>query len=479
MSSKSNIAKLERNKLTIGIVRISLYALIVLASFVFHSFLDGIWDRLSLYIAGMFVIFFLSEVMATLSLLVGPPPTKVTKPVQDLPKPAFTPTMDLRDSERNISGCLNRSVEMLTTPTKKSPLSTSMNSSLRHRYSSPHRSISNAAELEEYLDSFTGPDNKSTLIQPNKTAEQNWTSPVRFLDVANKFTFQMSRSPPSHSPADASNDAGSDYRTTNAWIQLGVVSGKLHNWQLNLRKYLWSTVVSPLSKEIRNVNRQLKICLPDVQIGKTSISDLQMVSNPTLSSDIRRLIPYLEVCANHGYLVKRLESLAEGGYLSKYVWDGGEDYNGSKWSNQYPTDTAILMHIFSCWLDSHLPPDPSAGPDARAFSDRYLRKFKLQKTTDQKKTNVKTAHSLPVRVPTAIVEHSVYPPEYFVQHLDREKLKNEKIEYQIREVPAGRQNPLQALLLLFYLLNKYNYGEISGVSLGPAGLNILSVFNEN
>ena len=57
-----------------------------------------------------------------------------------------------------------------------------------------------------------------------------------------------------------------------------------------------------------------------------------MVSNPQLSQDIRRIIPYLEVGSNHGYFVKRLRTLAQEGYLSSYIWNGGEDYNGQKWA---------------------------------------------------------------------------------------------------------------------------------------------------
>ena len=45
------------------------------------------------------------------------------------------------------------------------------------------------------------------------------------------------------------------------------------------------------------------------------------------------------------------------------------------------------------------------------------------------------------------------------------------------QLPAGRSNPLGAVLLLFYLLNKENYGEIAGVSLGRAGINILAVYD--
>ena len=66
------------------------------------------------------------------------------------------------------------------------------------------------------------------------------------------------------------------------------------------------------------------------------------------------------------------------------MWDGGESFGGKDWNNsEHPTDSKILIHILSCWLDTHLPPDPAAGPDARAFSERYIlkaqdgKKFKI------------------------------------------------------------------------------------------------------
>ena len=168
----------------------------------------------------------------------------------------------------------------------------------------------------------------------------------------------------------------------------------VNNWSINLRKYLWGTIVHPLVKEIKNVNKNLKgtdiilnetaylylisnlASLPDVQIGKTSISELRMISSPALSNEIRRIIPYLELCTNHAYLIERLETLSSGGYLSKYVWDGGQEFNGRPWSKENPTDSAILVHLLSCWLDTHLPPDPAAGPEARACTDRFIRKAK-------------------------------------------------------------------------------------------------------
>ena len=127
------------------------------------------------------------------------------------------------------------------------------------------------------------------------------------------------------------------------------------------------------------------VSLPDVQIGKTSISELRMISSPALSNEIRRIIPYLELCTNHAYLIERLETLSSGGYLSKYVWDGGQEFNGRPWSKENPTDSAILVHLLSCWLDTHLPPDPAAGPEARACTDRFIRKAKPGKLADQYK----------------------------------------------------------------------------------------------
>ena len=81
-----------------------------------------------------------------------------------------------------------------------------------------------------------------------------------------------------------------------------------------------------------------------------------------------------------------------------------------------------MIHILSCWLDTHLPPDPSAGPDARAFSERYVLKktdgeFKnirneIQPFLGDKKLTLK---ELPSRVPFALVEKTSNPPEYYVQ----------------------------------------------------------------
>ncbi len=54
------------------------------------SFLNGYWDRLSLYVAGLFGIFFLSEVMVAISLGIPKPPSSPKKEQeQELAKPVI------------------------------------------------------------------------------------------------------------------------------------------------------------------------------------------------------------------------------------------------------------------------------------------------------------------------------------------------------------------------------------------------------
>ena len=87
---------------------------------------------------------------------------------------------------------------------------------------------------------------------------------------------------------------------------------------------MWSTIIHPLNKQIDHVNNQLKgnfhflnfishnvASLPDVQIGKTSISDLKAVSNVAIQNEIRVLLPYLEATTNHAYLIKRLKVVSK------------------------------------------------------------------------------------------------------------------------------------------------------------------------
>ena len=65
---------------------------------------------------------------------------------------------------------------------------------------------------------------------------------------------------------------------------------------------------------------RLKVSLPDVSIGKTSITDLRAINNVEIQNEIRVLLPYLEVTSNHGYLIARLKTLATVGLQTNFLF---------------------------------------------------------------------------------------------------------------------------------------------------------------
>jgi len=463
--------KTDRAKLGIHITKFISFFGIGSLAFIFKGSSDSNWIFVSGCVTGILLIFSFFELWAVVKIFLAKPirlnPSQSKllgakgidfEVKQSKPKPNV---LNTRDMETSLSSCLlNRSLDSPKNgqPLKKSNVQSPTILRNRRSLSTHNQSITEEHELEEYLGSFNKSADESILsTSPLKT----WSSPMmRPHDPLSRYQYQLSRSPPKNRTADKITDFDNDSKGGNSFEKLNISGEQQSRWAINLRNFIWATIVNPLVKQIETVNNKLKVSLPDVSIGKTSITDLRAINNVEIQNEIRVLLPYLEVTSNHGYLIARLKTLAAGGYLSGYIWNGGQYHEGKEWcQNDFPTDSKILIHILSCWLDTHLPPDPSAGPDARAFSERYV----LKKTDGDKKLTLK---ELPSRVPFALVEKTTNPPEYYVQS-----------RTEIKELPAGRSNPLGAVLLLFYLLNKENYGEIAGVSLGRAGINILAVYD--
>ena len=117
-----------------------------------------------------------------------------------------------------------------------------------------------------------------------------------------------------------------NFKGGNSFEKLNISNETHSRWAINLRNFLWATIINPLVKQVDKVNNQLKgtnlnlffkckkifsASLPDVQIGKTSLSDLKAITKPEIQNEIRVLLPYLEVTSNHSYLIARLKKLSE------------------------------------------------------------------------------------------------------------------------------------------------------------------------
>ncbi len=51
-----------------------------------------------------------------------------------------------------------------------------------------------------------------------------------------------------------------------------------------------------------------------------------------------------------GYVASRVRTLADGAVVHEFQWAGGGQWAGKPWSAELPTDTALLLFLFSAFL---------------------------------------------------------------------------------------------------------------------------------
>ena len=86
-----------------------------------------------------------------------------------------------------------------------------------------------------------------------------------------------------------------------------------------------------------------------------------------------KLQSFLKVPGHEGqegceaYVRQRLLDLARGPCVSLYKWDGGAGPgSAAPWTNAFPTDAELLVHVFSTFLDLVLPPPADSAAKAPA-----------------------------------------------------------------------------------------------------------------
>lgn len=62
------------------------------------------------------------------------------------------------------------------------------------------------------------------------------------------------------------------------------------------------------------------------------------------------LIPGMLPASPEGYVLRRIKELANGTALYDFVFDAGGENNGRAWNAEYPTDTALVLYLFACFL---------------------------------------------------------------------------------------------------------------------------------
>lgn len=323
--------------------------------------------------------------------------------------------------------------------------------------------ITDLGSLRQFLNEQEEKDYKAQLAVESSPSSgpSYWTfnrSSADFTPLLRKYQYQIaSRSPQAtKSRNDDDPDHPSKYTGEEVWNRLGVHGEELELWIEKLRKWLSQTIMVRLVQQIGSIDQELaRIGCEDMQIGEVSISTLKQlaVTKSQFVPTLNAVVPFLELSSNQEYLVHRLRELGQGGCMSDFNWNGGsEAYKGKPWGDHLPTDCAIVLHALCSYMDARLPSDPKY-PDGKTFTCQHF-----MKTPD--KPNLTKKEQI------LILQSKINPPHYKVIIGD-----------DIWDLPKGRNNMFQAILLFLHHIKTKEHGMLSRVNLGLSGVNILWILD--
>lgn len=359
----------------------------------------------------------------------------------------------------NASGYLNDSTHY-DSPNRSGLRSRHIISTL-NTSGSPFEHINDRKSLTQYLREEEEKENRNQLSSPENLSNSStsfWNYGRTLSDhthVLRKYQYQIAtRTPQSSTTTRDTSQESCSYSANEVWNRLHVTESNLYTWTERMRKWLALTILAKLAEEIPNINKTVKsIGSEDSLIGEVSIATLKQVvltkgsRVPTLNS----VIPYLDLTSNQEYLVKRISDLGKDGCMSEFSWNRGGCY-GKEWGEHLPNDASLVMHLFGTYMDSRLPVHPKY-PDQRTFTSQYVMKTP-NKPDLNKKDNL------------YIYQTSINPPHFQVI-----------IGEHVWNLPKGRNNMFQALLMFLYHIKTKEHGMLGRVNLGLSGVNILWILN--
>ncbi|KAM6095832.1 transmembrane protein 209-like [Chlamydotis macqueenii] len=216
------------------------------------------------------------------------------------------------------------------------------------------------------------------IIPPHERAAKEATSstpstPIQGQNVLSYNPSSYGRSA-SYSPWSSYNKVssssfslnGSPYHTStgavgSSWLNDVTMNQQIFNqldsWTIKFRNWISETILVPLVQEIESVNSRLRrMGAPELQIGVASIRTLKEAAlfKAQLFPTLKTVVRYLDLTPNQTYLVQRIKALSQERYLSSFQWNRGGDFKGRRWDSSLPTDSSIIMHLFSTYLDCKL-----------------------------------------------------------------------------------------------------------------------------
>ncbi|XP_076639602.1 transmembrane protein 209 [Colletes latitarsis] len=331
--------------------------------------------------------------------------------------------------------------------------------------------IQSEKELQNYLDETRQRKHvlSTDIDQPSNLLSSFWShpairSPGEVSPLLRRCAYQLApivdKSKSTSPGTEEGNSPRGMFGVPDVWRKYRIDPNKVNEWTANLRVWINKTVVERVAAEIDNVSSALvRHGLSDSQPGHVGLDRLRKLAQApflvTAIPTLPTLVPFLELSNNQEYLVNRIKILATGGSMSEFKWNSGGPHNGKDWDTSLPTDSAIIMHLVSTYMDTQLEA-PLDQPDARPFTSRYM---------------ARSGMSLPRSKGPVIVCQSINPPHYCLAH------SGDATPNDYEEIQRGRNNLFHMLLLFLYIVKTRDHGMLGRVNLGTSGINVLWVID--
>ncbi|XP_052060873.1 transmembrane protein 209-like [Mytilus californianus] len=319
--------------------------------------------------------------------------------------------------------------------------------------------ITDLHSLSQYLKEQDEREYKTALSSPDNTSAgaSFWSYGRSAMDCTHllkKYMYQMaSRSPQSPTSRHYDSDQSSLYNGEDIWGKRRVTEDELYLWTERVRKWICLSVVSRVAKEIDQINATLRrIGSEETEIGEVSVSTLKHLAftKGSLVPSLNTVVTYLDFSSNQEYLVKRIKDLGRDGCMSDFVWNNGGHY-GKTWGEHLPNDASLVMHMLCTYFDTRLPAQPKY-PDGKTFTSQYFIKTPDKPNLDKEDT-------------FCIYQSAINPPHFQVV-----------IGKSMHNLPKGRNNMFQAVLLFLHHIKTKEHGMLGRVNLGMSGVNVLWIF---
>ncbi|XP_037944362.1 transmembrane protein 209-like [Teleopsis dalmanni] len=340
-------------------------------------------------------------------------------------------------------------------------------------YASPYRYtredlIENEESLEKYLketselETLNETPDQSGLYHNSNVKNAFWNYCHSAAHTLKTSIYQLAPLPTTTQKSSTNEEGGYHITDSNSEVIKKISSAKLSQYVACLRRWMSTTILERLVREIDNINATLKNRgIIEIQIGNIGLERLkktaenQQFCNQNIPI-LPLIVPFLEVSSNQEYLVQRIKELARGSCIADYQWNSGSSYLGNKWDEHLPTDSAILFHLFCVYLDSQLRPLPQGG--GRPFYSRYILKG------DEKRSAKDTIAAVQNKANCAILCTNLIKPKF-----------NFISEGEIHSCAYDRNNLFYVIIQFLIYMRAHHDSCLEGVNLGQSGINIMCV----